>query len=96
MKPTITPGRLYAKLTREFRQVCCSDCSRCVLPVPARVDESRGGPNWDLGALPRECDPCANAIRDIVRRNQQEYDLLDPVSPSSAPRNPPRPSGPLH
>lgn len=96
MKTTITPGRLYAKLMREFRQVCCNDCSRCALPVPVRIDDTRGGPNWDLGALSRECNPCTNAIREIVRRNQQEYDLLDPVSGSGLPRHPPPHSGPLH
>ena len=96
MKPTLTPGRLYAKLTSEFRQVCCTNCARCVLPVPTRVDHAKGAANWMLAALPTECQACAKEIAEIVRRNQAEFDLLDPVSSPDPSRHPPRPSGPLH
>jgi len=96
MKPTLTPGRLYAKLTSEFRQVCCANCARCVLPVPTRIERGAAGANWSLGTLPNDCQACATEIAEIVRRNQAEYDLLDPVSSPDAPRHPPRHQGPLH
>ena len=79
MRTLITPGRLYAKLSSEFRQVCCTNCVRCVLPIPAPI-KGRDGSTWNLGALPQECDECAKAIREIVRRHQGEYDLLDPIT----------------
>jgi hypothetical protein len=80
MRTTITPGRLYAKLASEFRQCCCGNCSRCVVPLPFPVDGVGSGPNWAVGALPRECEPCARLIQDLVRRYQAEYHLLDPFS----------------
>src|SRR5215218_262412 len=79
VRTLITPGRLYAKLSSEFRQVCCANCVRCVLPIPAPV-KARDGSTWYLGPLPDDCAPCAKAIREIVRRHQAEYDLLDPIS----------------
>lgn len=35
-----------------------------------------------LGALSRECEDCKRAIAAIVRRNQDLYDLIDPVTPA--------------
>jgi hypothetical protein len=79
MRTQITPGRLYAKLSSEFRQVCCANCVRCVLPIPVPVN-ARDGSNWHLGTLPHECEECEKAIREIVRRHQAEFHLLDPIS----------------
>jgi hypothetical protein len=79
MRTLITPGRLYAKLSSEFRQVCCASCARCVLPIPAPA-KGRDGITWNLGALPHECEECEKAIKEIVRRNQGEFDLLDPIT----------------
>jgi hypothetical protein len=77
MRTIITPGRLYAKMSTEFRQICCAKCARCVLPIPERT---RGG-DWNVGELSTECQDCARVIADIVRRHQAEYDLLDPFTP---------------
>ena len=92
MRTTITPGRLYAKLASEFRQCCCGNCSRCVVPLPFPLDGVGPGPNWAVGPLPRECEACAKLIQDLVRRYQAEYHLLDPFSrPMRA--HPPHSSG---
>ena len=80
MRTTITPGRLYAKLAAEFRQCCCGNCTRCVVPLPFPIEGAGAGPNWALGPLPRDCEPCSKVIGDLVRRYQSEYDLLDPFS----------------
>lgn len=80
MRTTITPGRLYAQLAAEFRQCCCGNCSRCVVPLPFPVEGAGSGPNWALGPLPRECEECAKVMSDLVRRYQREYSLLDPFS----------------
>jgi len=77
MKTLITPGRLYAKLSTEFRKVCCERCTQCVLPVPFTAMDG----NWRLDDLPRDCAECAQHIEAIVRRHQALYELLDPFSP---------------
>jgi hypothetical protein len=91
MRTSITPGRLYNKLTSDFRKVCCERCSHCVLPVPHPVADG----SWKLDDLPRECEACAKAIGDIVRRHQAEYDLLDPFSPLAG-AHPPQPRPTRH
>jgi hypothetical protein len=79
MRARISPGRLYTKLTTDFRRVCCTRCAQCVLPVPYTVF-GREGRSWVLGELPEQCEECANAIEEIVRRHQAEYDLMDPLA----------------
>ena len=98
MKTIITPGRLYSTLSREFRQACCAKCARCVLPLPQPVDDPGAGPTWTLGPLPTECDECVAAIAEIVRRNQEQFHLLDPVSLPVRAARPmhARDLGPLH
>jgi hypothetical protein len=81
MRTIITPGRLYAKLSDEFRQVARSKCTQCVLPLPYRVDEPGEGPTWVLGPPSRECEECARVLAEIVRDYQARYDLLDPITP---------------
>ena len=98
MKTALTPGRLYSKLSTEFREVVCSRCRNCVLPVPLPVDQPNpDGPSWLLGALSRECEECTREIAAIVRRNQARYDLIDPITPAvKAPRphSIPKPAAP--
>jgi hypothetical protein len=77
MRTIITPGRLYSKLSSDFRKVCCERCAQCVFPVPYTAADG----TWQLGDLPRECEECAQQISTIVRRHQALYDLLDPFSP---------------
>ena len=90
MRTIITPGRLYAKLATEFRQSAGASCTQCILPLPYRVDDPGEGPTWVLGALSKDCEECANVIRAIVRRYQESYDLLDPITPPvSLGRKPP-------
>ena len=77
MKTIITPGRLYAKLSSDFRKVCCERCFQCTLPVPYTAADG----TWQLEDLPRGCEECARQISEIVRRYQARYELLDPFSP---------------
>ena len=77
MRTLITPGRLYSKLSADFRKVCCDRCSQCTLPVPYTAADG----TWQLGDLARDCGPCAKEIAALVRRYQAQYDLLDPFSP---------------
>lgn len=82
MKTLITPGRLYARLSSEFREACCDRCTNCTLPPPEPVYDASGeGPSWALGELSNACQKCVEQIAGIVRRYQELYDLLDPISP---------------
>lgn len=77
---TLTPGKLYARLSAEYRKQRPASCSSCQMPMvflvePADVDT----PNWRIEA-PRCCEPCASLIRDIVERFGEKFDLFDPVS----------------
>jgi hypothetical protein len=82
MRKVLTPGRLYTTLSAEFRRLRCADCANCVLPVPVPVAlPGDDDPSWKLEELPHLCKPCERAIRDVVRRAQARYDLLDPLSP---------------
>ena len=82
MRTLITPGRLYQRLSSDFRQVCCTKCARYSLPLPSLVDDHATEGAWRLGQLAEECDECAKAIEEIVKRHQGIFDLLDPVSPA--------------
>jgi hypothetical protein len=77
MRTLITPGRLYARISADFRKICCARCNQCVLPVPFTAEDG----SWQIGDLSRECRSCAREIHAIVRRYQAKYDLLDPFSP---------------
>ena len=89
MKITLTPGRLYAELSAEFRQLRDPECANCILPMPIPVEDPEDGePTWMLGALPHHCASCSKAIARIVRRYQAKYDLMDPISPPVRMRRP--------
>ena len=77
MRTLITPGRLYARMSSEFRRICCDRCAQCVLPVPYTAADG----NWQLGELPGPCEACEHEIQQMVRRYRAKYDLLDPFSP---------------
>ena len=96
MKTALTPGRLYSKLSSEYRQVRCSRCQNYALPLPYPVDQAnRDSPSWMLEALSRDCEDCGRAIAGIVRRYQARYDLIDPITPAvkaSRPQSVPKPT----
>src|SRR5688572_4560472 len=82
MKPNLTPGRLYAKMWREFRRVCCERCAAGPLPIPTLAEDANehGEGEWTVGPLQRDCAQCAKAYAQIVRRAQDKYELFDPLS----------------
>ena len=80
MKTDLTPGRLYAKIWREFRRVCCERCAAGPLPIPTLAEEAQDRGEWTVGALQRDCARCEKAYGQIVRRAQEKYELFDPLS----------------
>ena len=81
MRTSITPGRLYWLLTREFHEKRPEHCSACRMPLPELI-ETYGGDqaNWTPGGLSPLCDRCTPVIEEIIARHQAAYDIFDPVS----------------
>jgi hypothetical protein len=78
---SLTPGKLYARLSAEFRSLRPESCSSCSVPLPFVVE--RDGPtsaNWELGAVPPVCEDCRATVEDVVRRALETYDVYDPTA----------------
>lgn len=79
MRQPITPGRLYARMSTDFRRQ--RRCAWCRLPLPQLVTrEDEDAPNWELGAFVSGCKPCERLIHMLVTEYQERYDLHDPVA----------------
>jgi hypothetical protein len=80
----LTPGKLYVRLSAEFRTLRPDSCTSCSVPLPLVVE--RASPdfaNWELGAVPSVCDACRITIEEVVGRALEHYDVCDPtVSPA--------------
>lgn len=79
-RPVLTPGRLYAKMSEEFRghreKVGCS----CIMPLPStREPPADGGCNWEIRPLWSHCTRCDDFLKDLVARYQATYDVFDPT-----------------
>jgi hypothetical protein len=76
----LTPGKLYARLSAEFRMLRTDACS-CSVPLPLVVErEDPDSANWELGAVPPICDKCRATIEDVVARALAHYDVYDPTA----------------
>ena len=82
MKRTLlTPGKLYARLSSEFRKARPDGCESCAMPMPHLVQ--RAGvmaPNWAVDDDVAACSGCTLIAAKIVRRLSRQYDVWDPVS----------------
>lgn len=88
MREPITPGRLYARLSAEFRRR--RSCAWCRLPLPLMVErEADDEPNWTLDAFGPGCTGCERLVRALTHEYQDRFDLHDPAGPPHAP--PPAP-----
>ena len=79
-KQTLTPGRLYARLSQEFHRVRPEECRSCQMPmVRLALPRSLDDANWDVEPH-RCCEACGAVIEAIVKRMAERYDMFDPVS----------------
>jgi hypothetical protein len=79
-KTLITPGKLYAKLSAEFRRLRADTCAACNMPMVYVIERHAGDyANWLVGEPLRNCEACEPIITDIVRRLSLEYDIFDPT-----------------
>jgi hypothetical protein len=77
----LTPGRLYARLSAEFRMLRPNSCSSCSVPLPFVVERADSdSANWELGAVPPVCDDCRATINEVVGRALAHYDVNDPTA----------------
>lgn len=80
-REVLTPGRLYQKLSAEFRRMRPAHCGHCRMPMV--VLTYRPAPedcNWAVEELGPLCDKCRPLIAAIVKEAAEQYDIADPVS----------------
>ena len=85
-RTSLTPGKLYARLSAEFRMLRPNSCSSCSVPLPFVVERADpDSANWELGPVPPVCDDCRATIDEVVSRALAHYDVNDPTaSPARA------------
>ena len=78
-RTALTPGRLYAKMSEDFRlhreKVGCS----CIMPLPSTRQAADGECNWEIRPLWSHCTRCDRFLADLVARYQATYDVFDPT-----------------
>jgi hypothetical protein len=80
MKKILTPGRLYARMSDEFRRMRPPDCQSCSMPMIYAIEALDGDcANWLVDEASRSCDACLGLLTGIVRRFSFEYDVYDPA-----------------
>lgn len=75
----LTPGKLYARLSAEFRRRCeHPNCRMPMVMLAHRVTPE--GPNWTLEPSLATCEACMRLVEDIVQEAENEFDLRDPTA----------------
>ena len=90
----LTPGKLFARLSAEFkRRREHPNCRMPMVMLAHRVLPD--GPNWTLEPSLTACEDCMPLVEAIVHEAATRYDLRDPTAlprwPPGATRVPPRP-----
>lgn len=78
MRTILTPGRLYALLSLEYKKSKPARCTSCRSPFPClieRPDETSA--NWYVTAFGECRHGCHAVIAEIVTRLWPSYDLVD-------------------
>lgn len=86
-RQTLTPGRLYARLSAEFRRLRPKYCGNCRMPMVQLTH--RASPeacNWAVEETTL-CERCAPLVAALVRDASAQFDLCDPVSVPYFPRS---------
>lgn len=81
MRTALTPGRLYARLSAEFRRLRPVHCGNCRMPMVALTHRPYpDGPNWTVEEMTPVCERCSPLIATIVHQAAEEFDLRDPTA----------------
>lgn len=79
VRPSLTPGRLYAKMSAEFRACREGRACNCTMPLPYTRERSEPGDcNWRLQPLWSECAHCQALVRALGAKYSTRYDVRDP------------------
>ena len=90
----LTPGKLFALLSAEFRRRRGHlNCRMPMVMLSHRI--SPDGPNWTLESAQTACSACMPLVMAVVGEAAEKYDLRDPTAiarwPTSLPKAPPQP-----
>jgi hypothetical protein len=77
---SLTPGRLYARLSAEFQMLRSRSCSTCNMPLPEMVEPNDDEANWTVGPVPAVCEHCRPVVDEVARRTAFFYDIHDPMT----------------
>jgi len=80
-RTALTPGKLYALLSAEFRRLRPEHCGNCRMPMVVLTHplEPRAC-NWTVESMSHLCGKCETLIAAILKRAAEEYDLYDPTA----------------
>ncbi len=79
-KISITPGKLYARLSEEFTRRRPRECSSCHMPMVYVIEREMGDcANWMVDELVMGCESCQGLVNEIVRDFSFKYDIFDPT-----------------
>ena len=89
-KITLTPGKLYARLSEEFNRRRPRECNSCHMPMLYVIEREMGDcANWLVDDLAMGCEQCRGLVTEIVRKFSFQYDVFDPTcTPIPASRKP--------
>jgi hypothetical protein len=89
-RTALTPGKLFARLSAEFRRRRGHlNCRMPMVMLAHRVTPD--GPNWTLEPSLTACETCMPLVTAIVREAAEQYDLRDPTAMPKWPANAIRP-----
>jgi hypothetical protein len=79
-KTTLTPGKLYARLSAEFARLRPREFASCQMPMVYVIERHLGDrANWLVDELPPGCEECQDVVNEIVSRFSFQYDIFDPT-----------------
>jgi hypothetical protein len=79
-KVSMTPGRLYARLSAEYVRLRPPQCGSCHMPMVYVIERRPGDcANWLVDDLAVGCETCREVLDGIVRRYAFLYDIFDPT-----------------
>jgi hypothetical protein len=83
---SLTPGKLFARLSSEFRRRRGHlNCRMPMVMLAHRV--TPGGPNWTIEASQTACEACMPLVMAIVGEAGEQFDLRDPTAMPRWPAN---------
>lgn len=86
-RESITPGRLYARLSADFRRLRPQHCGNCRMPmVQLTLRASPDSCNWAVDDTAPLCERCRPLVAALVKDASAEFDLRDPISVPYFPR----------